>query len=131
MTARAERAKLVARVDDRAHVAHHCRPVTPALPRRIGRDGLDVARPQRSTGDVELPLDDRRMGDDVAPDVEHDMDAAERVPPVVLRELLVRIAACERRFEERPDRDDLVGTQVLGGEAAQADVGCRHRITAG
>ena len=93
-------------------------PEAHALPFRGGRDGLDIAGPQRAAGDVDLALDDRRVGDDLAVQLEHEMDATDRVLPVVVGEplLLVRV---RRRRPSAPDRPDLGRVSSRGRELAQ------------
>ena len=101
------------------HVRHDERAKTHPL--TIDRRGhrLDVAGPERAAIDVELTLDDRGVGDDLAIDVQHEMDAAHGVIPVVLLEPLVLLRA-ERGHEQIADRRVLQRGQILRREPTQA-----------
>jgi hypothetical protein len=68
---------------------------------------------------VDVALDDRRVGDDPAVQLEHDMDAADRVLPVIVGESVILIGA-ERDLHQRPDGGDLARRQLVGREPAQA-----------
>jgi hypothetical protein len=59
---------------------------------------------------VQLPLDDGRMGDDLAVKLEQNVDSPEGVLPVVLREALPVLL--ERSPEETPDCRDVGRRQV-------------------
>ena len=92
VAAGAERAELESVPDVCRHVGHDERAEAGSLSIRQRRDRLDVAGPERPARDVELALDNRRMGDDLAIEVEHEMEAADGMGPVIVGEplLLVR-----------------------------------------
>ena len=107
VAARSERPELERLPDVGRHVGHEERAETAPLP--IGRraDGLDVAGPQRTTIDVKAALDDGTVRDDLAIELEHEMDAAERMVPVVVAEPLVLVRP-EPLNEQRADGRDLL-----------------------
>jgi hypothetical protein len=84
----------------------------------VRRDGLDVAGPQRLSRDVQLALDDGCMSDDLAALLEEDVDASQRMLPVVLAEGL--LARAEGRPEQLPECLCL-GLRELAGRDASKD----------
>ena len=91
------------------------------------RDGLDVAGSQRTTVDVQLALDDRRVSDDLAAEVQHEMDAADGMVPVVVGEPFFLVGP-EGELEQDADGRDLPRCEVAGGQPSQSRliaVGCR------
>jgi hypothetical protein len=79
---------------------------------RCGGDGLDVARPERAAADVELPLHDGCVRDDLTVDIDHEMQAPGGVLPVVVGERLLGVRP-EGLDQQRPDRRDLGGGQFV------------------
>jgi hypothetical protein len=67
---------------------------------------------------VDLAFDDGRVGDDLALDSQHEMDAANGVVPVVLGEFLVLVRP-KRRDEQPPNRLDLGRRQIGRREPPQ------------
>ena len=62
---------------------------------------------------MDLALDNLGVGDDLAIEVEDEMDAAQGVVPVLVGEPLV-LARPERRKHQRADGRDLFRGQLLG-----------------
>ena len=91
MPAGAERAELKVVADVGRHVRHDQRAKTFPVPIDGRAHGFHVAGPERPGVDVELTLNDRGVRDDIAMNVQHEMDAAHGVIPVVLFEPLVLV----------------------------------------
>jgi hypothetical protein len=68
---------------------------------------------------MERPLDDRRVGDDLAVDVEDEVKAPDRVLPVVLGEAVL-IVRSERGLEQLADRPSLGRAQLVGSKPSQS-----------
>ncbi len=82
------------------------------------RDSLDVPGPEGQSSDVQLALDHGRVGDDLPVELEHEMDPAKRMLPVVVGESLLLPLGPERDVHERADLANLAGGQLRGGEPA-------------
>jgi predicted acylesterase/phospholipase RssA len=100
-------------------VRHDQRAKTRPLPIDGRAHGFHIAGPERPAIDMELTLDDGGVGNDLAVDVQDEMEAADSVIPVVLVEPLVLVRA-ERRNEQIADRRDLRRGQILRRQPAQA-----------
>ena len=113
MGARAERAKLEVLVNVGGHVSHHPRSEAHALAVRCRSYAFDIAGPERPAVDLELAVDHRRVRDDLAFEVEHEMHATDRVLPILLGErLVIRV---ERSPEQLAYDRDLGGSELVRG----------------
>ena len=122
MATRAQRPELERLPDVIAHLGHDDRPETGSLAPRRRRDRLNVAGPERAVSDVDPPLDHRRVADDRAVDLEDEMEAAERMSPVVVAEALLLVRP-ERLREQASECCDLGGRQLVGGEPSKTKAG--------
>ena len=97
--------------DPLADVGHHQGTVSPPLLPRCHSHRFDVPGSDRSAVELEVSLDDGRMSDDHSILLDDEVDTAERVLPVVVRESLILVRP-EGFIEDRPDGDALVAGQV-------------------
>src|SRR5919198_1342347 len=67
---------------------------------------------------MDLALDDCRVGEELCPDLQDEMAAAERVLPVLLVERLV--VPVERAEYEPPERVDRARVELVGGNRPQS-----------
>ena len=119
MAAGAERSKLEPVPDVGRDVSHDQRAEAGSLAIRRRGDGLDVAGPERAPVDVELALDDGGVGDDLAVELEHEMDAADGMVPVVVGEPLV-VVRPECGHEQLADGRNTRLRQVVSRQPAQS-----------
>jgi hypothetical protein len=88
----------------------------------VGRDRLDVARPQPVLPRVDLALDDGGVRDDRIVDAGDEVDAAHRVLEVVLVERLVRLRP--RGGEDRAEGPELTRRELGAPHATDRDHAC-------
>ena len=82
-------------------------------------DGLHIAGPEQVAVDVELALDDRGVGHDLAVHIQHEMNAPDGMTPVLVGEPLVFIGP-ECDDHQRTNRRDLRLRQLRGRKPAQS-----------
>src|SRR4051812_42693625 len=87
----AQRAHLVAAVDECAHLAHERRSMALALQSWRSGYGFHVAGTDRDAAHMERPVHDRAVADYAAVQLDHEMTATERMLPVVLGESAVLV----------------------------------------
>lgn len=107
----------------------HDRGSTPlAPPSRLGRDGLDVTRPDGSRVDLEHPLHHGCVSDRLTVVQHHDVEAADRMLPVLIGELAVEGTIHELSHPSREVGRCLFGRKPVDGRHPPS-VACGSRTS--